>query len=241
MRLLDLSFPEGPRNLALDEALLESADATGRAGDGEVLRLWKFDSPTVVVGRGSKVADEVNREFCERVSIPILRRCSGGTSVTVGPGCLLYSLVLSTDLRPQLKDLDQVHQFVMQTIREAIGGLLGRVQFQGTCDLTWQNRKFSGNSLRVARRHVLYHGTLLYDFPIDLVQNTLRVPPRQPDYRGGRTHDQFVINLPLGERQLRNALGSAFGVQATLQQWPEDRVEQLVASRYGNPGWNFRH
>ncbi|QDS90355.1 Lipoate-protein ligase LplJ [Rosistilla ulvae] len=241
MQLLDRSLTDSAENLALDEALLEMAEAADSQRDSEILRLWKFDSPVVVVGRASKIADEVNREFCDQVSIPILRRCSGGTSVTVGPGCLLYSLILNTDLRPELKDLDRVHQFVMQTICEAVGSLLGRVKFQGTCDLTWQNRKFSGNSLRVARRHVLYHGTLLYDFPIELVQNTLRVPPRQPDYREGRSHDQFVINLPLGEQQLRNALAKAFAAHTNMQQWPVERVHQLVESRYGKPEWNFRH
>lgn len=239
MQRLDLSLPDYAQNLALDEALLEAAEAG--SGDGEVLRLWSFDRPVVVVGRATKVADEVNREFCDQVSIPILRRCSGGTSVTVGPGCLLYSLVLSNELRPELKDLDRVHAFVMQTISQAIGRLLGRVKFQGTCDLTWQNRKFSGNSLRVARRHVLYHGTLLFDFPIELVQKTLLVPPRQPDYRDGRTHDQFVINLPLGEQQLRTALADAFAATTLRKHWPEDRVGELVESRYGKPEWNFRH
>ncbi|WP_417746630.1 lipoate--protein ligase family protein [Rosistilla oblonga] len=241
MQLLDLSLPQSAGNLALDEALLEAAEAASSQSDSEVLRLWKFDRPTVVVGRGSKVEDEVNREFCDSVSIPILRRCSGGTSVTVGPGCLLYSLVLNTDLRPELKDLDRAHQFVMQTICDAVARLLGRIEFQGTCDLTWQNRKFSGNSLRVARRHLLYHGTLLFDFPIDLVQQTLRVPPRQPDYREGRSHDQFVINLPLGEQQLRDAMADAFEVQGNLQQWPQERVHQLVESRYSKSEWNFRH
>ena len=35
-------------------------------------------------------------------------------------------------------------------------------------------RKFSGNSLRVKRTHLLYHGTLLYDFDLSLIAKCLR-------------------------------------------------------------------
>ncbi|NJM55910.1 MAG: lipoate--protein ligase family protein, partial [Verrucomicrobiae bacterium] len=48
MKLLRLTRPTPQENLALDEALLDLADAGG-AG---VLRLWESPSPFVVVGYG---------------------------------------------------------------------------------------------------------------------------------------------------------------------------------------------
>jgi len=49
MRYLDLTLPSPAENLALDEALLEEAEASGRPT--ETLRLWEPRQPAVVVGR----------------------------------------------------------------------------------------------------------------------------------------------------------------------------------------------
>ncbi|MEZ6087962.1 MAG: hypothetical protein R3C05_08050 [Pirellulaceae bacterium] len=60
-------------NLAIDEALLDAAEADAEASsDREVLRLWSFDRPVVVVGRATKVEEEVNLPFCQQAQIPIL-------------------------------------------------------------------------------------------------------------------------------------------------------------------------
>jgi len=67
---------------------------------------------------------------------------------------------------------------------------------RGTSDLAVAERKFSGNSSRVKRGHLLYHGTLLYDFPLGLISDCLRTPPRQPHYRERRSHGEFVNNIP---------------------------------------------
>ena len=93
MKLLILSLESPAANLALDEALLEQAEAG--AGPSEVLRLWEPTDPCVVVGRSSRVAVEVKQEACRQAGIPVLRRCSGGAAVVTGPGCLMYSVVLS--------------------------------------------------------------------------------------------------------------------------------------------------
>ena len=56
MKLLDLTLPTPAQNLALDEALLDAAEA-GDLPD-EVLPLWEPPQPLVVVGRSSHVAAE---------------------------------------------------------------------------------------------------------------------------------------------------------------------------------------
>ena len=113
---LDLTLDLPEANLALDEALLESVEA---APEGpEWLRIWEMPSPVVVVGRSTKVHQEVNLPACQRRGIPVLRRCSGGTSVVVGPGCLLYSVVLSYQQRPELRHLDVAHRFVMSAFSQ---------------------------------------------------------------------------------------------------------------------------
>lgn len=236
--LLSEAAHEPPLQLAIDEACLEAVEAELL---GELVRLWEFDRTTVIVGRGSKVAEEVDRDFCTAAGIPILRRCSGGASVVGGAGCLMYSLVFDLRQRPQLRQLDAAHAFVMGALSAALQTALREVHFQGTCDLTWGDRKFSGNSLRVTRHSMLYHGTLLYAADLQTISRCLRMPPRRPDYRRDRGHGDFLTNLPLSRGQLEAAVLRAFDVSDRRQPPPLARAAELCQSRYNNHDWNFRH
>ncbi len=237
MDYLDLTLPTGPQNLALDEALLDHADRAGP--DWEVLRIWEPAEPLVVVGRSSDVAREVYLEACRGLGIPVLRRPSGGAAVVTGPGCLMYSLVLSHSRRPGLRMVARAHRAVLGPLARALVKLVPGVRCAGTSDLAWGDRKVSGNSLRSRRSHLLYHGTLLYGFPLALVERVLAMPRREPEYRAGRGHVEFLANLPATAEELRAALRAAWEASEELDPWPRERTERLVAERYGRAEWNF--
>jgi lipoate-protein ligase A len=236
MQLLDLNLPTPEENLALDEALVEEADAGGVPL--ETLRLWEPSRPMVVVGRSSRVTDEVQLEECARRNIPVLRRASGGAAIVTGSGCLMYAVVLSYQRRPDLRLIDHAHRFVLDQIVSAIEPRVPGVVRCGTSDLALGELKFSGNSVRCKRDHILYHGTLLYDFPLELIETCLRMPPRQPDYRRNRAHGAFVTNLPLGVDELRQALIATWNAREIRTDWPRDLTARLVAERYTQPTWN---
>lgn len=238
MQLVDITLPTPAENLALDEALLDAA----QAGEyGETLRLWESPVPLVVVGRASEVAVEVNLDVCRARQIAVLRRTSGGAAIVAGPGCLMYAVVLSYELRPELRMIDQAHRFVLETIASGLRTLVPTVARRGISDLTVDGRvKFSGNSLRASRSHVLYHGTLLYDFPLSLVSELLLTPPRQPDYREQRAHGDFVANLPARKGALREAIISAWPIAGALGSWPGERTARLALEKYSSETWNLR-
>lgn len=238
MHLLDLTLPTPEENLALDEALLETAEAAD--DHPEVLRLWESPRPLVVIGRSSKIAEEVQRDTCTALDVPVLRRTSGGASIVAGPGCLMYAVILSVKQRPQLASLDAAHRTVLQPLATALAAQMPGVAWEGTSDLALHGRKFSGNSLRCKRGHVLYHGTLLYDFALQQVGELLATAPRQPAYRAGREHDAFVGNLPLGRDALRAAVLAAFPTVGELSAWPQALTRQLVAEKYAQAEWNAR-
>jgi lipoate-protein ligase A len=238
---LDLTLPTPAENLALDEALLDEAEAAGRPT--ETLRIWEPPVPVVVVGRSSKIAAEVNVDACRCRGIPILRRTSGGAAVVTGPGCLMYALILSYQMRPALRAVDAAHQFVLSTIARALGASVPGVAWRGISDLAFAPRglKFSGNSMRLKHDHLLYHGTLLYDFPLGLIEECLAMPPREPDYRDGRPHGSFVANLPLAPAAIRDALISAWDAREPCPDWPRGLTAQLAADRYSRQEWNEGH
>ncbi|MGH7138116.1 MAG: lipoate--protein ligase family protein [Pirellulales bacterium] len=235
MRLLDLTLPTPEENLALDEALLaEAEDAAPR----ETLRLWEANAPLVVIGRSSQAASEVRVDECRARSIPVLRRSSGGAAIVTGPGCLMYAVVLSLQRRPALCAIDLAHRFVLERIAAALRERGIAAEHRGTSDLAVGDQKFSGNSLRMRRDHLLYHGTLLYDFPIELIATCLAAPPRQPKYRDGRDHDVFVTNLPISSSELRRAVIGAWPIDEPSGEWPRERVAALVAEKYSRTQWN---
>jgi lipoate-protein ligase A len=236
VKLLDLTLPAPAENVALDEALLDAAEADEL--EHEVLRLWEPLQPMVVVGRSSRVAEEVDLAACGAAGVPVLRRVSGGAAIVTGPGCLMYGLVLRYAGREHLRLLDQAHQHVLGALGAAIANVVPGVKHLGTCDLAIGNRKFSGNSVRCKRDHLLYHGTLLYAFDLPLVRRLLRMPPRQPAYRAGRAHEQFVANLGVAAAELRQALIAGFAANEPLVEWPRERTERLVAERYALDAWN---
>jgi lipoate---protein ligase len=134
--------------------------------------------------------------------------------------------------------LQSTHHFVLDTLKAALRPCCPEVGCAGTSDLTLGNRKFSGNSMRARRRLFLYHGTLLYDFPLERIDTYLKHPPRTPAYRSDRTHDDFVTNLPLRRDALRNALIQAWNATEPCTDWPQESVARLAAERYSRPEWN---
>ncbi len=238
MQLLDLTLDTPAENLALDEALLEEAEASGTMVG--TLRLWEPRQHMVVVGRSSRVELEVNREACEAQGIPILRRSSGGAAIVTGPGCLMYSVVLSYAEHPALRSIDKAHRFVLDRNAQAINEVVSGAEYCGLSDLAIDGRKFSGNSLRCKQSHLLYHGTLLYDFPLDLIGECLKSPPRQPEYRAERSHADFVMNLPADAASLRRSLIKAWRAETVLKDWPRELTEKLARERYAQDDWNLR-
>ncbi len=237
MKLLDLTLDSPFANIALDEALLDTAEQSSESDD--VLRLWEPASPFVVIGRSSIVAQEVHLDFCKRNAIPIVRRASGGTAVVTGPGCLMYALILSIARWPELEMLDSAHRMILQRNASALQKIGIDARMQGTSDLVIGDQKISGNSMRRKRDWVLYHGTILYGLSAKLIQQCLNHAPRQPEYRKGRQHADFVGAISVAATELKSALTTAWNVRDSTPTWPRELTERLVSERYQLDGWNL--
>jgi lipoate-protein ligase A len=248
MRRLELTLPTPAENVALDEALLDWAEDENPRW--EFLRIWESPQPIVVVGRSSRVHQEVDEAACRERGIPILRRASGGAAIVAGPGCLMYAVVLSYTVHPELKsNVPGAHAFVLRRIADSLRPLAadrGDVAHAGNSDLVLHDRsapsqqqKFSGNSLRAKRTHFLYHGTLLYDFDLQLIEHCLRTPPRQPEYREKRSHREFVTNFPTSRQELIASLDRTWPTEGELKNWPASRVAALATERFNRDSWNL--
>jgi lipoate-protein ligase A len=234
MHTLDLTLPTLAENLALDEALLLEAEAgTG----GEVLRLWEWPAYAVVLGAGGVLADDVDETACLADDVPIQRRSSGGGTVLLGPGCLLYSLVLAYDRSPLLCEVPFSYQYILERVCTALTDLLPGIAKVGTSDLAAAGFKFSGNAQQRKRTHLLHHGSLLYALDLPRVGRYLRLPARQPAYRAGREHTAFLRNLPVRVNDLKQRLRNVWQTDAERESWPREHVASLIADKYSQAAW----
>jgi lipoate---protein ligase len=183
--LLELSATEG---LTRERKLHELAEREHR----EFLWIWEASAFAVVLGRSCNEALDVDEDACRTARVPIVRRESGGGTVLLGPGCLNYTLILSYERRPRLRDVTASYGMILDSIVAAVAN--GRRE--GT-DLTLESRKFGGSAQKRSRSAVLHHGTILYDFDMGAISKFLREPKRQPPHRQGRSHDEFMTNVPL--------------------------------------------
>ena len=234
MHFLDATLPSLAENVALDEALLLAAEC----GDsGEVLRFWEWPTPAVVLGTGGRLADDVEEVACAADAVPIARRSSGGGTVLLGRGCLIYSLVLSYDHDSALNDIRLSYRFILDRIGQPLAESVGVVEQAGISDLTLAGRKFSGTAQQRKRNFLLHHGTILYDADLSLMTRYLREPPRRPVYRADREHLDFICNLPLPGDEIKRRLRQAWQADAISSVWPAEEVRRLVADKYAKQEW----
>jgi lipoate---protein ligase len=232
--LLDHTAPTPDDNLALDEALLLAAEA---GEGGEVLRFWEWPAHAVVLGAGGSVPIDVNEAACSADGVSLHRRASGGGTVLLGRGCLLFSLVLAYDRATGLRDVNASYRWILGRVRDAFRPVAS-LDAVGISDLAWEGRKVSGNAQQRKGRFVLHHGSLLYDFDLSAVGRYLNAPEREPAYRGGRPHASFLANLPTDSGTLKQLLAGQFSASpGELPLVIGGQVLALVAEKYCTDAW----
>jgi len=247
MKFFNLNLPSPAAQLAGDEALLDRCE--NGQGD-ETLLFWEPRETFVVVGYANKVATEANVAACAAKGIPIFRRCSGGGTVLQGPGCLNYSLILRITEDGPLRNITVANQFIMERNRDAIQIILpgSEITVSGHTDLVLVTRhpplaaskKFSGNSQRRKKNFLLFHGSFLLNLDLALVGEFLRMPSLQPDYRVGRSHDDFLVNLNLPAETVKAAMKKAWHTTGELTTVPLSEIQRLAAQKYSTDGWNLK-
>lgn len=237
MKYLPLTLPTPAENLAADEALLGLAETE----DVETLRLWESPTPFVVLGLSNRASQEVRVEACAARGVPILRRVSGGGTVVQGPGCLSYALTLRIGDIEELNSITATNRFIMERNRAALEALIGEpVAVRGFTDLETGGRKFSGNAQRRGRHALLFHGTILYGADLDVIDQLLQHPSREPTWRDRRAHGEFIRNFPATREQIATALRQAWGATPPFRHEFTTEILKPLAARHADPEWVYR-
>lgn len=91
-RLLPFTCLSAPENMAIDEAIFRECR---RESSAPVLRFYGWQMPAVSIGRFQDIHAEIDLEACRRLSVPVVRRPTGGKAV-FHDGDLTYALAANS-------------------------------------------------------------------------------------------------------------------------------------------------
>lgn len=164
----------------------------------------------------------------------------GGGTVVVGPGCLLYTVVLDTEQNPELATISGSYEQILNPLAQALSAPDRQVARKGISDLAIDELKISGSAQQRKRRFILHHGTILLGMDLDQITRLLPLPPRQPDYRLGRDHASFTTNLPIPEAEAIAVLKKVFGANSPGALPGDNFVQRSLTERFNDPTWLLR-
>lgn len=202
-----------------DDALVAATRADGLAR----VRVSRPDRARVVLGRGSRADIELQLDACRADGVEIVRRPGGGCAVVLDPGNLTVAIALPVSgIGDNPRWFATITAWMIATLTDA--GVPG-VDTDGISDLVIAGRKIGGSCIHRASGVLHYAASLLVAPDISLIERYLRHPPREPNYRAGRAHLDFVgsigalIGRELGadfadtlERSLRARVAERFTV-----------------------------
>lgn len=226
-------------NLALEEVLWRSGE--------EVFLLWR-NAPSVIVGRHQNALQEVNADFAREQGIAVVRRVTGGGAVYHDPGNINFSRTAASGIWH-----DGLAEKYLQPVLSALKTLgFDGCEFSGRNDLLYRGRKISGCARSVQLNRVLFHGTLLYDADLSVLDTVLTPDPEKIRSKGVRSVRARVGNLrelagglaPDPEtfwQDFSGEIAQQFGMAGPVP-IPEERLlqaEHLAETKYRTREWNW--
>lgn len=157
------------------------------------LKIYRLSEIAVVIGKGGKAAKELNIPAIIEDGRIIYRRYGGGCSVVIDPGNVIVAVVIPTDgIASNRKYFHLLTDWI-------IGGLkkmgLSEAETAGTSDIALAGKKISGSCIYSTKYFLYYSATLLLEPQMELMQRYLKHPPREPGYRSGRKHADFIASV----------------------------------------------
>ena len=203
-----------------DEVLVRSDQAV-------VSEAFIVGKPLVVLGAANKPELEVNLEVCHKQNVEVSKRYGGGGTVVLYDGCVGARAGLW--VKDKFKNdfyFEKINDSLIQTIQNSFRGLPELSQ-RGISDLCVGEQKFCGTSMFRSRNYLLFQASIIVDLDLELVSSLLAHPSKEPDYRKGRSHKDFLTSLSqfteMSPAELRDILNGNWG--ANLRQ---SMVSELI-------------
>lgn len=224
-------------NIAAEEYFLKNYSE-------DIIMFWQ-SSPSVIVGKHQNTLAEVNHNFVNKNDIPVIRRISGGGTVYHDEGNINYTIITSSESREHLVD------FISFTkpIIAFLGSLGLDTMFEGKNNITFNGRKFSGNSAHVFKNRIINHGTLLFNTNLSNLESAINPGDINITDKAVKSIRATVTNLAdhihISKKAFKDKLVkyflNYFNILNTYELTDNDRtsIEELVRNKYKHWDWNY--
>jgi lipoate-protein ligase A len=182
--------------------------------------VWEPKKIRVIMGRGGREEEDVISSNCIRDGIPVIRRRTGGGTVVLSPGVLVFSLACIVEKELVIREYArQVNGLIIEFLR---GIFDADYREDGISDVCIGNRKIMGSGMYRRRNILFFQGSILVDPDLSLMDKYLKPPIKQPEYRNNRTHGDFVTTLKKeGMEQ------NAFTLAGTLHDFLDSNIYRI--------------
>ncbi|KAL4423656.1 hypothetical protein ABPG75_000957 [Micractinium tetrahymenae] len=226
VRLLRLQGFPILQQLRLEEALLRATPH-----NWFVLNDGTLD-PTVVLGVSGKPDQLVHLPLAAQQRVPLIKRFTGGGTVVVDADTIFTALIMQQQSLPEVAAYPRpVMQYTEQLFAAAFAPH-GPFRLREN-DYCYGERKFGGNAQAITKSRWVHHTSFLWDFQEERMA-LLKQPERQPEYRQGRDHLEFVLRLrellPSRQRLLEQLCASVEAAGFRLQDASLAEAEEALAA-----------
>lgn len=251
-RFVDTGPLDGPRNMAIDQALLDSFDPDRSP---PVLRLYGWSPPALSFGRFQDAGTVLDLDRCRAQGVCAVRRMTGG-GIIYHADELTYAVVCAPRHLPPRTTVKGSFRFLTGFLLAFYRGLglpaayaadalpaaegLGRPTafcFAGceASDIVIEGRKIGGNAQRRLRNAVFQHGSVPLRDQSATGIAFLRERPDGAAFSAGSLAS-FGVRLPEGDLKVRLAVAFAATLEAVLVPDGLTPVERDRADNLAAPG-----
>lgn len=155
---------------------------------------YEQEKTEIVYGPACNPENEIYLYRCLENSIPVEKRRGGGGTVMLSPGVIVTLIVGKRNGKTPVQIFKHIHNSMILLLDE-LG--IDSVEQKGISDLAIDNRKILGSSLYLGSNPQLYYyqSSLMIQPDNSLMQRYLKHPPKEPDYRKNRSHDNFCTTI----------------------------------------------
>lgn len=175
----------------------------------------------IVLGISGKVAEMVDAERAAHAKVPVIKRFTGGGTIVCDVDTLFVSFIIADGVLPEVQPYpDPILQWTGGVYADALRACGASGFAIHANDYCIDQLKFGGNAQAISGKRWLHHTSLLWQFDHERM-SLLKMPPRQPEYRKGRMHGDFVrgLSASVSDRDgFCAALAKAVSTRLPLQQ-----------------------